>query len=46
MKLIKEVGWGFYLGASLSILAGVNFMMWEFYVILVPTAILVVIKDL
>ena len=40
MKTIKKYAYGYCLGVVLAV-AGINFMMWEFYVILVPTVILV-----
>jgi hypothetical protein len=40
MKFIKEHGFAMFLGGVL-IVVGVNIMMWEWWVILVPTIFLV-----
>lgn len=40
MKLIKRVGYGFILGLMLALVGNINFMMWEFYAIVIPVIIL------
>lgn len=38
---MKKYIWSFYLGLSLSIV-GYNFMDWQFYLVMIPTIMLVV----
>lgn len=43
-KYLKENAFALYLGASLSFV-GIGLFMWEFWVVIVPTIILLQIRD-
>ena len=41
MKMIKQNLWAFALGVLLTMVANINILMWQFWVILIPIVILV-----